>query len=59
MATFSSKVVRQLNLLIYFLQVQGPVKFPQIKECINGYKKLKNDTARKLFERDKKDLRES
>lgn len=57
MATFSLKIVRQLNLLILFLQSRESITFTGIKECIEEYKKHKEETARKLFERDKSDLR--
>jgi proteasome accessory factor B len=57
MATFTSKVVRQLNLLIYLLKSTRSVSFSQIKENMSAYASEKDETSRKLFERDKKDLR--
>lgn len=59
MVTFKSKIVRQLNLLIYILKSRTPVSYSQIKETFNVYTgKKKSETSRKLFERDKKDLRQ-
>jgi proteasome accessory factor B len=57
MAKFTSKVVRQLNLLIYLLKSTVSVSFSQIKEKMSDYANEKDETSRKLFERDKKDLR--
>jgi proteasome accessory factor B len=57
MAMFASKIVRQLNLLIYLLKSTGSVSFSQIKENMSDYAGGKDETLRKLFERDKKDLR--
>lgn len=59
MVTFKSKIVRQLNLLIYILKSRTPVSYSQIKETFDVYaNKKKSETSRKLFERDKKDLRQ-
>jgi proteasome accessory factor B len=57
MVTFTSKVVRQLNLLIYVLKSSGSLSFSQIKENMDDYASENEETSRKLFERDKKDLR--
>ncbi len=54
---FSSKSVRQINLIVLLLKSNVHYSFDDIRNLISEYKKDNFETGKKLFERDKKELR--
>lgn len=58
MINLESKQVRQLNLIIMLVQSSVPVTFKKIKQNIEAYQQSNSESARKMFERDKNELRE-
>jgi len=56
---FSSKAVRQMNLLILLLKSNTAYSFNEIRKIIDLYSKDNVETSKKMFERDKRELRKS
>ena len=54
----AAKTERLLNLVLALLSTRRWLSFAQIRSAIPGYDVAEEDTARRMFERDKADLRE-